>query len=88
MTTKTVGKLVKLTTAIGVWPVGSLAKVIPAPYKTIPYSKVNSTGERKEFVEAPEDKAIWIIMSNPDQIDAHPKFPVYENEIEEFVRDN
>lgn len=86
MTVKTVGKLIKLVTAIGAWPVGSLGKVIPGPYRTIPYSKVNSTGERKEFVDT--DGAIWVIMSNPDQIDAHPKFPVYENEIEEYVRDN
>lgn len=85
MTVKTVGKLVKLTTAIGVWPAGSIAKVIPAPYRTISYDKVNSTGERQPFKS---DDAIWIIMSNPDQIDAHPKFPVYENEIEEHVRDN
>lgn len=86
MSVKTVGKLVKLTVAIGPWPVGSLGKVIPAPYRTISYDKVNSTGERKEFKDT--DGAVWLIMSNPDQIDAHPKFPVYENEIEEHVRGN
>lgn len=83
MSTKTVGKIIQLRQAIGAWPIGAIGKVIPAPYRTIQYDKVNSTGERVEFKS---DPAIWIIMQNKEQIDAHVKFPVYENEIEEYVR--
>lgn len=82
-TTIRTGSLVELTVTVGPWAAGTIAKVIPTPYKIIDYKDVNSTGERKAFET---EQTVWIIVSNKAQLDTHTKFPVALAEIKEVVR--
>lgn len=76
-----IGTSVRLAKQIGPWPAGARARVIPNLIKTIPYSEVNSTGERKEFTNTMAE-SVWIVMVNEFGLQGLAKFAVDLSELE------